>query len=127
MPRSADVFYHRVLEIVFFMSQYFYSFSLQKKIHDAMPDVLYDRDNICDLHAIMQSRVKRLMERKLSRDASPTERSIHHQDLAAWQAFLQDILEYTLPPSLFRALLPSLFRAHHHSASTDVTTWRWCL
>ena len=98
MPRCADVFYRRVLEIVYFMSQYFYSFSLQRKIRDIMPDVMYDRDNICDLHAIVQSRVKRLMKRKPSRDATSTERKIHQQDLAAWQSFLHGILQYTLPP-----------------------------
>ena len=74
----------RYFLIVFFMSHYFYSFSLQKKIHDIMPDVLYDRDNICDLHAIVQSRVKRLMQRKLSRDASPTQQKIYQQGLSAW-------------------------------------------
>lgn len=82
MPRCADVFYRRV-EITFFMSQYFYSFSLQKKICDLMPDVLCDRDILCDLHAIMQSRVKHLMTRKLSHDATSTQRRIHHQDLSA--------------------------------------------
>ena len=113
MPRWADVFYRRVLEIVYFMSQYFYSFSLQKKIRDIMPDVMYDRDNICDLHAIVQSRVKRLMKRKLSRDAPSTERKIHQQDLAAWQSFLQGILQYTLPP------VP-----YSHRCSESITTPR---
>ena len=113
MPRCADVFYRRVLEIVYFMSQYFYSFSLQKKIHDMMPDVMYDRDNICDLHAIVQSRVKRLMKRKLSRDATSTERKIHQQDLAAWQSFLQGILQYTLSP------VP-----YSHRCSESITTPR---
>lgn len=55
MPRCANIYHRRVLETLFFMSQYFYTFSFQKRIRNVMPDVFYDRYNICDPHAIVQS------------------------------------------------------------------------
>lgn len=37
MPKCAEVFYRRTLEIIFFMPQCSYSFSLQKMNRDVMP------------------------------------------------------------------------------------------